>query len=166
MSVNGDMFVTFKSLMCRYSSIMAFDFFSTSASVMAGFGRGGVGAFSRLTADRKESQYNISTQHHTVSWLLQFLTWEVFAWTPVPTSSVSASPVPVVSHAGNTTHRLIRVPVVSAPPATFLRLSAEASLGDLVLSASVIPALPSLTAIKSVKPIPLTIAPVAITAGA
>lgn len=46
---------TFKSLMCRYSSTMAFDFFSTSASVRAGLGseaRGGVGALSRLTAKK------------------------------------------------------------------------------------------------------------------
>lgn len=47
---------TLTSLMWRYSSMMAFDFFSTSPSVKAGLERdgGGVGALSRLTEEKKE----------------------------------------------------------------------------------------------------------------
>lgn len=75
---------TFKSLMWRYSSIMAFDFFSTSSSVKVGFGRegGGVGALSRLTAEadkkkkkkKEEDKLNITPLRsvcttHTISLL-------------------------------------------------------------------------------------------------
>lgn len=49
-------FCTFTSLMWRYSSMMAFAFFSTCSSVKAGLGRegGGVGALSRLTAEKPD----------------------------------------------------------------------------------------------------------------
>ena len=55
---------TFKSLMWRYSSMMAFDFFSTSSSVKAGLGReeggGGVGALSRFTTEKKRRRYQLN----------------------------------------------------------------------------------------------------------
>lgn len=42
--------------------MMAFDFFSTSSSVKAGFERGGgVGAFSRLTAEREREKKKDNT---------------------------------------------------------------------------------------------------------
>lgn len=122
--------------------------------------------------------------------ILGFFTCEIFAWDPVPASSVSASSisassvptssvstspvptssVPVVGHAGHATHRVSRGPAVSAPPAALLRLSAEASLGDLVLAAPVATAFPTLAAVEPVKPIPVAITPVSVattlTAGA
>lgn len=105
-------------------------------------------------------------------------TCDIFAWSSVPASavsassvsaspvsasSVSASSVPVVCHAGHATHRFIRGPAVSAPPAALLRLSAEASLSDLVPAAPVIATFSSLAAIESVKPVPVTLAPVSVT---
>lgn len=108
-----------------------------------------------------------------------FFTWEIFAWRPVPASSVSASSVsassiptssvpassvPIVGHAGHAAHGLSRCPEVSGPPAALLRLSAEASLGDLVPGAPVVATFPSLAAIEPVKPIPVTITPISVAA--
>ena len=104
-----------------------------------------------------------------------FYTREIFAWRPVPASSVSASSVPassvpIVGHAGHATHRLSRGPEVSGPPAALLRLSAEASLGDLVPGAPVVATFPALAAIEPVEAIPVAITPIsvaaALTAGA
>lgn len=91
-----------------------------------------------------------------------FHTWDEVT-TLVPTSSISASSVsaspipassvPTVCHAGDAAHRFSRRPAISSPPAALLRLSAEASLGDLVR-------FPSFAAIKSVKSIPVAVAPV------
>lgn len=144
--------------------MMALDFFSTSSSVMAGFGGGGVGAFSRLTAGTKNTP---SSQHPAIESFegfpfLQPVTCELFAGPSVPAAPVPAAPVPVISHAGHATHGL--VPAVSPPAATVLRLSAKAPLGESGLAAPVISALPPLVAIKAVEAIP--VAPVALTTGA
>lgn len=139
--------------------MMALDFFSISSSVMAGFGGGGVGAFSRLTGGTKNTT---SSQHPSIESFEGFpfrqqVTCELFAGPSVP-----AAPVPVVSHAGDATYGLI--PAVSPPAATVLRLSAKAPLGESGLAAPVISALPPLVAIKAVEAIP--VAPVAVTTGA
>lgn len=160
--------------MWRYSSIMALDFFSTSSSDMEGLGRGGggVGALSRLTAEKQEENnvkhisLPVLSSHNQISVAACFFTCEIFAWTPVPTSSVftssvsaasiPASSVPIICHASNAPHRFIRASAVIASTTTLLWLSAEASLGDLV-------AFPSLAAVESVKTIPVPVAPFSVT---
>lgn len=160
--------------------MIAFVFFSTSSSVMVGLERaGGAGALSRL-ARRKQGK-NI-TPLVCASYIyfslhfVKFCTWEVFAWTGVPATSVpassvstslfwtspvfaasvSTSSVPIIGHAGDTAHRLIWGSAVSAPSTSLLRLSAEASLGDLV-------PVTSLAASKSVEATSVVVAPVSVT---
>lgn len=160
--------------MWRYSSMIACDFFSTSSSVKAGLGRdgGGVGALSRLTEEKGKNTtwssfffMSFSLNHiflYSTLFNSLFHTWDEVT-TLVPTSSISASSVsaspipassvPTVCHAGDAAHRFSWRPAISSPPAALLRLSAEASLGDLVR-------FPSFAAIKSVKSIPVAVAPV------
>lgn len=96
--------------------------------------------------------------------LFFFLTCEISDLALVPTSSIPASPVSVISHAGNTTHGLYRVLGVSAPSIALPRLSAKASFGDLVLAVPLVAALSSLAAIVPFKTISVTIPPLSVTA--
>lgn len=73
-SVHSVIYVyTFTSLMWRYSSMMAFDFFSTSSSVKAGFGREGVvWALSFLTIGDREKKNKIMQVRDVTLYVLNY----------------------------------------------------------------------------------------------